>query len=112
MGAHRGTILGVGLIAGLPASLLARQVPDRPPASRIHIVYEGTDEIRRQQFEERLRAHSIVLRLDLPPANQIICQVKEVLADMMAKKGFADAEGIGSAESYNKAQSGNSQAGL
>ena len=90
MGAHRGTILGVGLIAGLPASLLARQVPDRPPATII--VYEGTDEIRRQQFEERLRAHSIVLRLDLPPANQIICQVKEVLADMMAEKGFADAE--------------------
>ena len=65
MGAHRGTILGVGLIASCRASLLARQVPDRPPATII--VYEGTDEIRGQQFGERLRAHSIVLRLDLPP---------------------------------------------
>ncbi len=89
IGAHRG-ILGVGLVAGLPAFPLVGQVFDRPPATII--VYEGTDEVRRQPIEERLRAHNIVLRLDLPPANQMICQVKEVLADMMAEKGFADAE--------------------
>lgn len=52
----------------------------------------GTKRIDYPKIRERLRAHGADLRLGLPLESQMLCRLKEVLRDVMAEKGFPDAE--------------------
>jgi outer membrane protein insertion porin family len=60
---------------------------------RVKIVnYEGTKEIDRTKIDEQLRARSIELRLDSFLDQNVIRRVETVLREMMAEKGFTNAE--------------------
>ena len=52
----------------------------------------GTKNIDRPRLRERLRAHGAELRLGWPLESQTLCRFKEVLRDLLAEKGFVDAE--------------------
>lgn len=52
----------------------------------------GTRHIDRPGLRERLRAHGAELRLGWPLESQTLCRFKEVLRDLLAEKGFVDAE--------------------
>jgi outer membrane protein insertion porin family len=60
---------------------------------RVKIVnYEGTKQIDRAKIDEQLRARSIELRLDSFLDNGTIRRIETVLREMMAEKGFTNAE--------------------
>ena len=60
---------------------------------RVKIVnYEGTKEIDRTKIDEQLRARNIELRLDSFLDQNVIRRVETVLREMMAEKGFTNAE--------------------
>ena len=60
---------------------------------RVKIVnYEGTKQIDRTKIDEQLRARSIELRLDSFLDNGTIRRIETVLREMMAEKGFTNAE--------------------
>ena len=52
----------------------------------------GTKHLDRPGLRERLRPHGAELRLGWPLENQTLCRSKEVLRDLLAEKGFVDAE--------------------
>jgi hypothetical protein len=52
----------------------------------------GTKHIDRLGLRDRLRAHGAELRLGWPLESQTLCRFKEVLRDILAEKGFVDAE--------------------
>jgi outer membrane protein assembly factor BamA len=65
----------------------------RKPSTTIVIVeFAGTRQISVRAIEERLQKERIALRLNATPDNLVICSVKEVVAEMMADKGFPAAE--------------------
>ncbi|MGH9256041.1 MAG: outer membrane protein assembly factor BamA [Vicinamibacterales bacterium] len=60
---------------------------------RVKIVnYEGTKQIDRTKIDEQLRARSLELRLDSFLDQSVIRRVETVLREMMAEKGFTNAE--------------------
>jgi outer membrane protein insertion porin family len=60
---------------------------------RVKIVnYEGSKEIDRAKIDEQLRARSIDMRLDSFLDNGTIRRIEGVLREMMAEKGFTNAE--------------------
>jgi outer membrane protein assembly factor BamA len=75
-----GELTGIG---GLP-------VEGHDIVAGIEIV--GTKQIDRLGLRERLQPHGAELRLGLPLESQTLCRFKEVLRDLMAEKGFLDAE--------------------
>ena len=60
---------------------------------RVKIVnYEGTKQIDRAKIDEQLRARSIEMRLDSFLDNGTIRRIETVLREMMAEKGFTNAQ--------------------
>ena len=60
---------------------------------RVKIVnYEGTEEIDRTKIDEQLRLRGIELRLDSFVDMAVIRRIETVLREMMAEKGFTNAE--------------------
>ena len=60
---------------------------------RVKIVnYEGSKQVDRAKIDEQLRARSIELRLDSFLDNGTIRRIETVLREMMAEKGFTNAE--------------------
>ena len=60
---------------------------------RVKIVnYEGSKQVERAKIDEQLRARSIELRLDSFLDNGTIRRIETVLREMMAEKGFTNAE--------------------
>jgi outer membrane protein insertion porin family len=57
-----------------------------------NITYTGTTQINRTQIEERLSERQIDFRLDDFVNNATIARIKGVLREMMAEKGFTNAE--------------------
>ena len=75
---------------GVVGKLVAYHMEER---ERIKIVnYEGTKKIERAKIDEQLRARNIELRLDSFVDNGTIRQIETVLREMMAEKGFTNAE--------------------
>ena len=75
---------------GVPGKLVTYNMEER---ERVKIVnYEGTKEIDRTKIDEQLRARGIELRLDSFLDQSIIRRVETVLREMMAEKGFTNAE--------------------
>jgi hypothetical protein len=75
-----GELTGIG---GLP-------VEGHDIVAGIEIV--GTKNIDRPRLRERLRPHGAELRLGWPLESQTLCRFKEVLRDLLAEKGFVEAE--------------------
>ena len=75
---------------GVTGKLVTYNMEER---ERVKIVnYEGTKEIDRTKIDEQLRARSIELRLDSFLDQNVIRRVETVLREMMAEKGFTNAE--------------------
>ena len=75
---------------GVIGKLVAYNMEER---ERVKIVnYEGTKEIDRTKIDEQLRARGIELRLDSFLDQSVIRRVETVLREMMAEKGFTNAE--------------------
>ena len=54
--------------------------------------FEGTEQVKPDAIIARLRAHNIAIRLDQPMARFTTCLVKEVIRDLMAERGFVNAD--------------------
>ena len=75
---------------GVIGKLVSYHMEER---ERIKIVsYEGTKKIERGDIDEQLRARAIELRLDSFVDNGTIRRIETVLREMMAEKGFTNAE--------------------
>ncbi|MBI3046671.1 MAG: outer membrane protein assembly factor BamA [Acidobacteria bacterium] len=75
---------------GVVGKLVAYHMEER---ERVKIVnYEGTKQIDRAKIDEQLRARSIELRLDSFLDRGVIRRIEGVLREMMAEKGFTNAE--------------------
>ena len=75
---------------GVVGKLVAYNMEER---ERVKIVnYEGTKQIDRTKIDEQLRARGIELRLDSFLDQSVIRRVETVLREMMAEKGFTNAE--------------------
>ena len=75
---------------GVTGKLVTYNMEER---ERVKIVnYEGTKQIDRTKIDEQLRARGIELRLDSFLDQSIIRRVETVLREMMAEKGFTNAE--------------------
>ena len=75
---------------GVIGKLIAYNMEER---ERVKIVnYEGTKEIDRAKIDEQLRLRNIELRLDSFLDQDLIRRVETVLREMMAEKGFTNAE--------------------
>jgi outer membrane protein insertion porin family len=75
---------------GVTGKLVTYHMEER---QRVKIVsYDGTSEIDRAAIDEQLRARGIEIRLDSFVDDGMIRRVETVLRDMMAEKGFTDAE--------------------
>ena len=75
---------------GVIGKLIAYNMEER---ERVKIVnYEGTKEIDRTKIDEQLRLRNIELRLDSFLDQNLIRRVETVLREMMAEKGFTNAE--------------------
>lgn len=79
------SMLMMGLTVSAPVSPAQQE---RPMA----INFEGTEQLKGPAIEERLHKHQVALRLDRPLDTFTICVVKEVVRDLMAEKGFTEAE--------------------
>jgi hypothetical protein len=85
--AARASTLILTFVFGGVVLLLGESQHERPMA----INFEGTERLNGPAIEARLHKHGVNLRLDRPLDTLTICVVKEVIADLMAEKGFADA---------------------
>jgi outer membrane protein insertion porin family len=75
---------------GVVGKLVAYHMEER---ERVKIVnYEGSKQIDRTKIEEQLRERGIELRLDSFVDEAVIRRIKTVLREMMAEKGFTNAE--------------------
>ena len=75
---------------GVIGKLVSYHMEER---ERVKIVnYEGTKKIERADIDEQLRARAIELRLDSFVDNGTIRRIETVLREMMAEKGFTNAE--------------------
>ena len=75
---------------GVIGKLVAYHMEER---ERVKIVnYEGSKQIDRTKIEEQLRERGIELRLDSFVDDGVIRRIKTVLREMMAEKGFTNAE--------------------
>ena len=75
---------------GVIGKLVTYNIEER---QRVKIVnYDGTSEIDRAAIDEQLRARGIEMRLDAFVDDSTIRRIETVLRDMMAEKGFTDAE--------------------
>ena len=75
---------------GVVGKLVAYHMEER---ERVKIVnYEGSKQIDRTKIEEQLRERGIELRLDSFVDDGVIRRIKTVLREMMAEKGFTNAE--------------------
>ena len=75
---------------GVIGKLLTYNMEER---ERVKIVnYDGTTQIDRADIDEQLRARGIELRLDSFLNDGTVRRIETVLRDMMADKGFTDAE--------------------
>jgi outer membrane protein insertion porin family len=75
---------------GVIGKLISYNMEER---ERVKIVnYEGTKEIDRTKIDEQLRLRNIELRLDSFLDQNLIRRVETVLREMMAEKGFTNAE--------------------
>ena len=75
---------------GVVGKLVTYHMEER---ERVKIVnYEGSKQMDRAKLDEQLRARSIELRLDSFLDNGTIRRIETVLREMMAEKGFTNAE--------------------
>ncbi|MBI2188750.1 MAG: outer membrane protein assembly factor BamA [Acidobacteria bacterium] len=75
---------------GVVGKLVTYNMEER---ERVKIVnYEGTKQIDRTKIDEQLRARGIELRLDSFVDRAVIRRVEGVLREMMAEKGFTNAD--------------------
>ncbi len=75
---------------GVIGKLVTYNIEER---ERVKIVnYEGSKQIDRAKIDEQLRARSIELRLDSFLDNGTIRRIETVLREMMAEKGFTNAQ--------------------
>jgi outer membrane protein insertion porin family len=75
---------------GVVGKLVTYSMEER---ERVKIVnYEGTKQIDRAKIDEQLRARSIEMRLDSFLDNGTIRRIETVLREMMAEKGFTNAQ--------------------
>ena len=75
---------------GVIGKLVTYNIEER---ERVKIVnYDGTTEIDRADIDEQLRARGIEMRLDSFVDNGTVRRIETVLREMMADKGFVDAE--------------------
>jgi outer membrane protein insertion porin family len=75
---------------GVVGKLVAYHMEER---ERVKIVnYEGSKQIDRTKIDEQLRERGIELRLDSFVDEGVIRRIKTVLREMMAEKGFTNAE--------------------
>jgi outer membrane protein assembly factor BamA len=75
---------------GEPSGIRGVPVEGHDIVAGIQIV--GTTHIQTRALPERLRQHGAELRLGWPLESQTLCRYKEVLRDVLAEKGFVDAE--------------------
>jgi hypothetical protein len=75
---------------GEPSGIHGLPVEGHEIVAGIQIV--GTTRIDSRELPERLRQHGAELRLGWPIESQTLCRYKEVLRDVLAEKGFLDAE--------------------
>jgi hypothetical protein len=75
-------------------AMMAEQAVETVPPSLdlMAIEYEGSKQLKIGEIEERLRENGIRVRLDAPLDGATGCVIKEVLRDMLAERGFGDAE--------------------
>lgn len=67
--------------------------PDsQPRSSDLMALEHQTKQLAITEIEERLRENGIRVRLDAPLDGATACVIKEVLRDLLAERGFADAE--------------------
>jgi outer membrane protein insertion porin family len=75
---------------GVVGKLVTYNMEER---ERVKIVnYQGTKKIERAKIDEQLRARGIEMRLDSFVDNGTIRRIESVLREMMAEKGFTNAE--------------------
>jgi hypothetical protein len=83
-------LLVLGLFVSIPAA--GQPSPEsQPRPSRLVALEFQTDRLEISEIEARLRANGIRLRLDGPLDGATACVIKEVLRDLLAERGFADA---------------------
>ena len=80
--------------AGALSTNVAGQALDALPRSLdlMAIEYEGSRQLKVEEIDERLRKNGIRVRLDSPLDGATACVIKEVLRDLLAERGFVDAE--------------------
>jgi outer membrane protein assembly factor BamA len=75
---------------GEPSGIRGLPVEGHDIVAGLEIV--GTKHIDSRALRERLRPNGAELRLGWPLESQTLCRFKEVLRDVLAEKGFVDAE--------------------
>jgi hypothetical protein len=73
------------------ASALTSVLPQEP-RRLMSIKYEGSKRLDVQEIDTRLRRHGITVQLDRPLDGLTMCAIRNVLDDIMAEKGYANAE--------------------
>jgi hypothetical protein len=73
--------------------LVGQFSPDSQPRSSDLMALEyQTKQLKVTEIDERLRENGIRVRLDAPLDGTTACVIKEVLRDLLAERGFAEAE--------------------
>lgn len=85
-----GSIVSVAQQTGELTGIRGIPVDGHDIVAGIEIV--GTKHIDRPRLRERLRLDGAELRLGWPLESETLCRFKEVLRDLLAEKGFTDAE--------------------
>jgi hypothetical protein len=78
-----------GALGGAP--ILTSVLPQEPRRV-MSIKYEGSKRLDVEEIDSRLRRHGITVQLDRPLDGLTMCAIRNVLDDIMAEKGFANAE--------------------
>jgi hypothetical protein len=72
---------------------IAQPSPESQPRSSGLMALEyQTKHLEVAEIEDRLQEHGIRVRLDAPLDGATACVIKEVLRDLLAERGFADAQ--------------------
>lgn len=77
-----------------PSTMVVGQTSSesQPRSSGLVALEYQTKHLEITEIEERLQEHGIQVRLDAPLDGATTCIIKEVLRDLLAERGFADAE--------------------